>query len=236
MYCDELPNSKPHGYYLTYYSCFRWLAVRLETIGNLIIFFAGLFAVLGRDSLDAGTVGLSISYALQITQTLNWLVRMTSEVETNAVAVERMKEYGETPQEAEWEIPDRKPQPSWPEQGMVTFDHYKTRYREGLDLVLNDVSCVVEPTEKVWICYFYSFILILNSQGIFFKSSIHCLFQVGIVGRTGAGKSSLTLALFRIIEPVGGHITIDSQNITKLGLHDVRSRITIIPQVSLSSI
>lgn len=76
----------------------RWLAVRLETIGNLIVLFAGLFAVLGRETLDAGTVGLSISYALQITQTLNWLVRMTSEVETNAVAVERMKEYGETPQ------------------------------------------------------------------------------------------------------------------------------------------
>jgi ATP-binding cassette subfamily C (CFTR/MRP) protein 1 len=72
--------------------------VRLETIGNLIIFFAGLFAVLGRDTLDPGTVGLSLSYALQVTQTLNWLVRMTSEVETNAVAVERMKEYGETPQ------------------------------------------------------------------------------------------------------------------------------------------
>jgi ATP-binding cassette subfamily C (CFTR/MRP) protein 1 len=64
----------------------------------LIIFFAGLFAVLGRDTLDPGTVGLSVSYALQITQTLNWLVRMTSEVETNAVAVERVKEYGETPQ------------------------------------------------------------------------------------------------------------------------------------------
>lgn len=74
------------------------MAVRLETIGNLIVFFAGLFAVLGRESLDAGTVGLSISYALQITQTLNWLVRMTSEVETNAVAIERVKEYGETPQ------------------------------------------------------------------------------------------------------------------------------------------
>lgn len=76
----------------------RWLAVRLETIGNLIVLFAGLFAVLGQETLTPGMAGLSISYALQITQTLNWLVRMTSEVETNAVAVERMKEYGETPQ------------------------------------------------------------------------------------------------------------------------------------------
>jgi ATP-binding cassette subfamily C (CFTR/MRP) protein 1 len=69
----------------------------LETVGNLIIFFAALFAVLGRD-LSPGLVGLTVSYALSITQTLNWLVRMTSDVETNIVAVERIKEYGETPQ------------------------------------------------------------------------------------------------------------------------------------------
>ncbi|ODM89209.1 Multidrug resistance-associated protein 1 [Orchesella cincta] len=179
----------------------RWLAVRLETVGNLIIFFAGLFAVLGRDTLDPGTVGLSISYALSITQTLNWLVRMTSDVETNIVAVERIKEYSETPQEAEWEIPERKPDKEWPEKGLITFDHYQTRYREGLDLVLRDVTCTIEPGEKV-----------------------------GIVGRTGAGKSSLTLGLFRLIEAAGGNIIIDGHNISKLGLHDVRGRLTIIPQ------
>lgn len=175
--------------------------MRLETVGNLIIFFAGLFAVLGRDTLDSGTVGLSVSYALSITQTLNWLVRMTSDVETNIVAVERLKEYSETPQEAEWDIPERKPDPKWPQQGMITFDHYQTRYREGLDLVLRDVTCKIDPGEKV-----------------------------GIVGRTGAGKSSLTLALFRLVEAAGGNIIIDNENISKLGLHDVRGRLTIIPQ------
>ncbi|KAI4461008.1 atp-binding cassette sub-family c [Holotrichia oblita] len=84
----------------------RWLAVRLEMVGNLIILFAALFAVLSKDQ-TAGNVGLSVSYALQITQTLNWLVRMTSDVETNIVAVERVKEYGETEQEAPWEIPNK---------------------------------------------------------------------------------------------------------------------------------
>jgi len=74
---------------------YRWLAVRLETIGNMIIFFAALFAVIGRDNVSGGDVGLSLSYALMITQTLNWMVRMTSEVETNIVAVERIKEYTE---------------------------------------------------------------------------------------------------------------------------------------------
>jgi ABC-type multidrug transport system fused ATPase/permease subunit len=82
----------------------RWLAVRLEMVGNLIIFCSALLAVLGKDSLTPGLVGLSVSYALSVTQTLNWLVRMTSELETNIVAVERLKEYSETKCEAKWEL------------------------------------------------------------------------------------------------------------------------------------
>ncbi|XP_052866595.1 multidrug resistance-associated protein 1 isoform X2 [Anopheles cruzii] len=179
----------------------RWLAVRLEMVGNLIILFAALFAVLGRESMNAGLVGLSVSYALQITQTLNWLVRMTSDVETNIVAVERIKEYGETKQEAPWELPNSTLPREWPEQGQVEFRDFQVRYREGLDLVLRGISFTVQGGEKV-----------------------------GIVGRTGAGKSSLTLALFRIIESAGGSIVIDGQDIAKLGLHALRSRLTIIPQ------
>ncbi|XP_014486459.1 PREDICTED: multidrug resistance-associated protein 1 isoform X2 [Dinoponera quadriceps] len=181
----------------------RWLAVRLEMVGNLIIFFAALFAVLGRNSPDmsAGIVGLSVSYALQITQTLNWLVRMTSDVETNIVAVERIKEYGETTQEAAWKNAEYTPPTEWPNSGRVDFKDFKVRYREGLDLVLHGISFSVLGGEKI-----------------------------GIVGRTGAGKSSLTLALFRIIEAAGGEILIDNINIAKLGLHDLRSRLTIIPQ------
>ncbi|XP_053695520.1 multidrug resistance-associated protein 1 isoform X2 [Sabethes cyaneus] len=179
----------------------RWLAVRLEMVGNLIILFAALFAVLGRETMNPGLVGLSVSYALQITQTLNWLVRMTSDVETNIVAVERIKEYGETKQEAAWELPNSNLPRGWPEQGRVEFQDFQVRYREGLDLVLKGISFAVEGGEKV-----------------------------GIVGRTGAGKSSLTLALFRIIESSGGKIIIDDQDISQLGLHALRSRLTIIPQ------
>ncbi|KAJ9591217.1 hypothetical protein L9F63_002223, partial [Diploptera punctata] len=179
----------------------RWLAVRLEMVGNLIIFFSALFAVLGRETLSPGLVGLSVSYALQITQTLNWLVRMTSDVETNIVAVERIKEYGETKQEAPWEIERTTPNESWPENGEVVFKNYQVRYREGLDLVLHGITFTVSGGEKV-----------------------------GIVGRTGAGKSSLTLGLFRIIEPAGGSILIDGKDISTLGLHALRKRLTIIPQ------
>ncbi|XP_055643285.1 multidrug resistance-associated protein 1 isoform X8 [Toxorhynchites rutilus septentrionalis] len=179
----------------------RWLAVRLEMVGNLIILFSALFAVLGRETMNPGLVGLSVSYALQITQTLNWLVRMTSDVETNIVAVERIKEYGETKQEAAWEIPNSKLPKDWPELGRVEFQNFQVRYREGLDLVLKGITFAVEGGEKV-----------------------------GIVGRTGAGKSSLTLALFRIIESAGGKIIIDGHDISQLGLHALRSRLTIIPQ------
>lgn len=170
-------------------------------VGNLIILFAGLFAVLGRENMSPGLVGLSVSYALQITQTLNWLVRMTSDVETNIVAVERIKEYGETKREADWELPNSTMPVNWPEVGRVEFKDFQVRYREGLDLVLRGISFAVNGGEKV-----------------------------GIVGRTGAGKSSLTLALFRIIESAGGAIIIDGQDISKMGLHSLRSRLTIIPQ------
>ncbi|XP_066145734.1 multidrug resistance-associated protein 1 isoform X1 [Euwallacea fornicatus] len=178
----------------------RWLAVRLEMIGNFIILFAALFAVLGKDQLP-GLVGLSITYCLQITQTLNWLVRMTSDVETNIVAVERIKEYAEVPSEAPWDIPGTIMPTSWPETGAVTFKDYSVRYRPGLELVLNGLNFTVKGGEKV-----------------------------GIVGRTGAGKSSLTLSLFRIIEASDGQIIIDGVNVASLGLHTLRSRLTIIPQ------
>ncbi|XP_014250122.1 multidrug resistance-associated protein 1 isoform X2 [Cimex lectularius] len=179
----------------------RWLAVRLEMIGNFIIFFSALFAVLGRDTLNAGLVGLSVSYALQITQTLNWLVRMTADVETNIVAVERIKEYGDTTQEAPWEVTPNIVGPNWPTNGVIEFHDFKVRYREGLDLVLKGLSFKINGSEKV-----------------------------GIIGRTGAGKSSMTLSLFRIIEAAQGTILIDDVDISKLGLHALRSRITIIPQ------
>ncbi|KAK9886064.1 hypothetical protein WA026_014848 [Henosepilachna vigintioctopunctata] len=113
-----------------------WLSVRMKMIGNLIILFSALFAVLGRDNLDAGLIGLSVSYALRITQMLNSLVRLTSQIETNIVAVERVREYTDSPQEAPWKIPNKNPSPLWPEIGIVSFDNFSVKYRPELDLVL----------------------------------------------------------------------------------------------------
>ncbi|VDK36276.1 unnamed protein product [Gongylonema pulchrum] len=94
-----------------------------------------------------------------------------------------------------------RPARNWPSAGAIVFEKLQLRYRENLECVLKGVSAVIRPAEKV-----------------------------GIVGRTGAGKSSLTLALFRIVEPCSGRILIDGEDITKLPLYDLRSNLTIVPQ------
>ncbi|XP_062549081.1 multidrug resistance-associated protein 1-like isoform X2 [Armigeres subalbatus] len=177
----------------------RWLALRLEILGSLVIVFAALFAVLAKESIGPATVGLSISYALQIANTLSLMVRMTAEVETNIVAVERLSEYTELPREDAWQ--KGSVDKSWPSDGNVVFKDFKLRYREGLELVIKGISIDVKGGQKI-----------------------------GIVGRTGAGKSSLTLGLFRIVEAAGGQIIIDGVDISQIGLHQLRGRLTIIPQ------
>ncbi|XP_067995695.1 ATP-binding cassette sub-family C member 2 isoform X1 [Melanerpes formicivorus] len=178
----------------------RWLAVRLEFVGSLVIFSSALLAVISKGTLDGGIVGLSVSSALNVTQTLNWLVRASSELETNIVAVERVHEYIKVKTEAPW-VTEKRPPHGWPSKGMIQFVDYEVRYRPELELVLQGINCNIESTEKV-----------------------------GVVGRTGAGKSSLTSCLFRLLEAAGGRIVIDGVDIATIGLHDLRQNLTIIPQ------
>lgn len=182
----------------------RWLAVRLEFIGSFIILAAATFAIVSvatGSGLSAGMVGLAMSYALQITTSLNWIVRQTVEVETNIVSVERVLEYARLPSEAPEVVAKNRPKISWPAHGAVVFTDYSARYRPELEPVLKNINLNIKAHEKI-----------------------------GVVGRTGAGKSSLTLAMFRIIEPSRGSIAIDEINTSSLGLLDVRSRLAIIPQ------
>jgi ABC-type multidrug transport system fused ATPase/permease subunit len=99
----------------------RWRGVCLEMIGVLLVLFTSVTAVLIRNRLTAGTVGLMITYAMQVTNSLNILVRTLSEIETNIVSVERINEYAELTPEAPWEIPARKPSPRWPTDGSIRY-------------------------------------------------------------------------------------------------------------------
>ena len=180
----------------------RWLGIRLEGLGNLVILGASLLAVLGRHSLSPGLAGLSVSYSLMVTETLNWLVRMVCALETNAVSLERIFQYSSAGEEAAWKTDrDEELPESWPASGRLQLSNLTVRYRQDLDPVLTDLSLTLEAGERV-----------------------------GVVGRTGAGKSSLTLALFRVLEAEAGEVTLDGENIAGLGLQKLRRSITIIPQ------
>ncbi|KAG0227715.1 hypothetical protein BGW41_003704 [Actinomortierella wolfii] len=161
--------------YIVYLSCNRWLQFRLEMLGAVLVFAAALLAVLNAKDMDPAMVGLAMSYALALTVLINLLVRCASEIQNIMVNYERVDEYSRKPTEAPAKTAVYLPE-RWPQSGHVQFKDYSTRYREGLDLVLRHVSFDVQPGEKI-----------------------------GIVGRTGAGKSSLTLALFRIIEAANSY-------------------------------
>ncbi|NWR33041.1 MRP2 protein, partial [Tachuris rubrigastra] len=171
----------------------RWLAIRLEFVGSLVVFFSALLAVISKGTLEGGIVGLSVSSALNVTQTLNWLVRTSSELETNIVAVERVHEYTKV----------------------------KNEVRKPGDSVGDGEGGKSHQTKMESICTLFF------SSVSWFKNLLP---QVGVVGRTGAGKSSLTNCLFRVLEAAGGKIIIDEVDIATIGLHDLRKNLTIIPQ------
>lgn len=179
----------------------RWLSVRLELFGNLIAACAALFSVHYKGTVTAGIAGLTISYCLSITQTLSWLVRMTSDLETNIVSVERILEYTRNKQEDLWIKDNSRPPANWPDKGAIKLENYSTRYRDDTELVIKNMSIDIKACEKI-----------------------------GIVGRTGSGKSSLSLSLFRILEPASGRMIIDGLDLANYGLYDLRSKLTIIPQ------
>ncbi|XP_055927292.1 multidrug resistance-associated protein 1-like isoform X1 [Argiope bruennichi] len=182
-------------------SCNRWLQFWLDLLGCLIVLIATLLAIQARYTLGPAVVALMITYALSVTDALMWFVRTNSELENKIISIERLDEYCRLKSEAPWFLTHDNFYHNWPQRGNIDFYGYSTRYAEGLDLVLKDVNLHIESHEKV-----------------------------GIVGRTGAGKSSITMALFRIIEPVQGSIVIDNIDITTVGLHCLRSKLTIIPQ------
>ncbi|XP_054635108.1 multidrug resistance-associated protein 1 isoform X3 [Dunckerocampus dactyliophorus] len=218
----------------------RWLAVNLEFVGNGVVLAAAILSVMGKNTLSPGIVGLAVSHSLQVTGILSWIVRSWTDVENNIVSVERVNEYADTAKEvrvstththivqkgfgsffsnlkihytpsdlfpsldaiqASWSLEGSSLPLAWPQTGTIEFQDYGLQYRKGLELALKGITLQIHEREKV-----------------------------GIVGRTGAGKSSLALGIFRILEAAKGKIFVDGVNIADIGLHDLRSRITIIPQ------
>ncbi|KAL8693154.1 MAG: hypothetical protein Q9218_001974 [Villophora microphyllina] len=199
---DNLTRVDTHNRPFIYlWAANRWLAFRVDITGALVSFFAGVFIILRIKTIDAGAAGLSMTYAVMFSENILWLVRLYSINEQNMNSVERVKEYMDVEQEAEPIKPDARPPGGWPTQGAIEFDSYSTSYRSDLEPVLNNVTFSVQPGERV-----------------------------GIVGRTGAGKSSLALALFRGLEAEKGKIVIDGVDIGLIGLQDLREAITIVPQ------
>ncbi|KAL2760620.1 hypothetical protein ACRALDRAFT_2056656, partial [Sodiomyces alcalophilus JCM 7366] len=187
------------AYYLTF-SNQRWLSVRLDLVGNLLVFTVGILVVTSRFSVPPSIGGLVLSYILGTVQMIQFTVRQLAEVENGMNAVERLQYYG-TQLEEEAPLHTIEVRPSWPENGEIIFDNVQMRYRANLPLVLQGFTLHVAGGERI-----------------------------GIVGRTGAGKSSIMSTLFRLVEVSGGRIVIDGIDISTIGLHDLRSRLAIIPQ------
>ncbi|CDQ66482.1 unnamed protein product [Oncorhynchus mykiss] len=180
----------------------QWLDIRLQIIGVVVVTGIGVIAVVQHQfkSIDSGLVGLSLSYALSITGLLSSLIFSFTQTELQLVSVERTEEYSTT---LPTEPQHSNPQvpTSWPEQGWLEFRGAVLSYREGLPNALDGVSLVVRPGEKV-----------------------------GVVGRTGSGKSTLFLALFRMVELNQGQILLDGVDTRQVGLAQLRSKLAIIPQ------
>ncbi|KAG8702705.1 hypothetical protein FRC09_004597 [Ceratobasidium sp. 395] len=180
----------------------RWLGIRLDFLGTILTFCVAILAVAARFSLSPSQIGVALSYILLVQQSFGWMVRQSAEVENDMNGVERILHYAQrVEQEAPYEIPDKEPPASWPENGEVELKDVVMSYRPGLPAVLRGLSLRVKGGEKI-----------------------------GIVGRTGAGKSSIMAALYRIVELTSGSILLDGVDISQIGLHTLRKNIAIIPQ------
>uniref|UniRef100_A0A6N2KZ89 ABC-type xenobiotic transporter n=1 Tax=Salix viminalis TaxID=40686 RepID=A0A6N2KZ89_SALVM len=184
----------------------HWITIRMVTLGGIMIWLVATFAVLGNGRTEnhvefASVMGLLLSYTLNITSLLSSVLRQASRAENSLNSVERVSTYIDLPSEAPATVETNRPPPAWPSSGSMKFRDVVLRYRPELPPVLHGLSFEVSPSEKL-----------------------------GIVGRTGAGKSSMLNALFRIVELERGEITIDGCDVAKFGLTDLRKVLSIIPQ------
>ncbi|XP_021727236.1 ABC transporter C family member 10-like [Chenopodium quinoa] len=180
----------------------EWLIQRLETLSATVLAAAALCMVfLPTGTFSSGFIGMALSYGLSLNVFLVNSIQNQCTLANNIICVERLDQYMHIPSEAPKVIEDCRPPENWPSVGKVEICNLQIRYRPDTPLVLNGISCTFKGGNKI-----------------------------GIVGRTGSGKTTLVGALFRLVEPAAGKIIVDGINICSIGLHDLRSRFGIIPQ------
>lgn len=180
----------------------EWLCLRLDLLSTFVFGFSLVFLVcLPQGVIDASIAGLAITYGLNLSSLQAWVIWLLCNVENDVISVERILQYSHIPSEAPLVIEESRPNSDWPVKGTIDLSDLQVRYAAHLPLVLKGLTCTFPGGMKV-----------------------------GVVGRTGSGKSTLIQALFRIVEPSRGKILIDGIDISKIGLHDIRSKLSIIPQ------
>ncbi|KAJ7510445.1 putative ATP-binding cassette transporter protein YOR1 [Mycena galericulata] len=203
---ERLVDTENRAYWLTVTNQ-RWLGIRLDFLGSLLAFAVSMLAVGTRFTVSPSQTGLVLAYILSVQQAFSWMVRQSAEVENDMNSVERVLHYAtEVEQEAAIEIRDKKPAAPWPFRGQIEMKDVVLKYRPELPAVI---------------------------KGLLPYLNVKAGEKIGIVGRTGAGKSSITVSLFRLVELTSGSITIDGVDISQVGLGDLRSGVAIIPQEPL---
>ncbi|KAH1098146.1 hypothetical protein J1N35_015067 [Gossypium stocksii] len=183
-------------------STMEWLCVRINFLFNFVFFLVLVILVsLPRSAIDPSLAGLAATYGLNLNVLQAWVIWNLCNVENKMISVERVLQFSNIPSEAPLVIEDCRPKPDWPTKGTIELENLQVQYKPTLPVVLKGITCTF-PGEK----------------------------KIGVVGRTGSGKSTLIQALFRVVEPSGGRIIIDGVDISTIGLQDLRSRLGIIPQ------
>ncbi|PKA59029.1 ABC transporter C family member 8 [Apostasia shenzhenica] len=180
----------------------EWVLIRVELLQNITIITSTLFLVLvPQGTISPGFSGLCLSYALTLSAAQVFLTRFYSYMENHIISVERIKQFMHIPPEPPAVINGSRPPPSWPHEGRIDLQNLKIRYRPAAPFVLKGITCSMAAGNRI-----------------------------GVVGRTGSGKTTLISALFRVIDPAEGRILIDNLDITSIGLKDLRMKLSIIPQ------
>ncbi|KAL1808203.1 hypothetical protein DCAR_0727609 [Daucus carota subsp. sativus] len=183
-------------------STMEWLCVRINFLFNLVFFLLLVILVnLPRSAIDPSLAGLAATYGLNLNVLQAWVIWNLCNVENKMISVERILQYTKVPSEAPLVIESSRPEPNWPANGKIELQNLHVQYTPSLPRVLKGITCTFHGQKKI-----------------------------GVVGRTGSGKSTLIQALFRVVEPTEGQILIDGVNISSMGLQDLRSRLSIIPQ------